>query len=465
MSEQLNPATGGRPSIQDWLQAELNPQAVPTEVEHALELSVLWGDTLLDEVQVTEPRAVTVGARTGGACDLKLDGALGEGRFVIADHEGGAARLSVPKGAEAGLRRADGSVEPAAGEVRIGLGERLVYRQGGLTVLAHFVRGDARPGDKRPFDWYFSRVVAISLLLHLFLIIATFLHQDIPPLDGEHGENQEYAQAILMATIPKPPKRQLDLSEISEGGRHKGEEGKFGRAQFDRPDAARSKAGAPRVDPNKREKDRKIALNAGLLGILKGGGGGGAVSNVFGPGGLGTGVNNALGGLRGTSMGEAGGAGGLGSRGTGSGGGGNSLGIGGLGTQGRGKGGAGRGGYGDVRLGGGSKRRARLLPGRTIIKGALSKAEISRVIRKNLSRFKYCYEKQLNAHPKLAGKVSVYFTIAPTGGVAAAKVQESTMKNAAVEGCVTKTMRTLKFPKPKGGGIVVVTYPFVFAAT
>ena len=95
------------------------------------------------------------------------------------------------------------------------------------------------------------------------------------------------------------------------------------------------------------EQDRKIADRAGLLGVLKGAGG--EVSNVFGPGGLGTGINNTLGGLRGTSMGDAGGAGGLGTRGIGAGGGGSSSGIGGLGTYGHGRG---TGGYGNINLGG-----------------------------------------------------------------------------------------------------------------
>jgi hypothetical protein len=34
-----------------------------------------------------------------------------------------------------------------------------------------------------------------------------------------------------------------------------------------------------------------------------------------------------------------------------------------------------------------------------------------------------------------------------------------------VESCVLTVMRSLKFPKPRGGGIVVVTYPLVFAST
>ena len=47
-------------------------------------------------------------------------------------------------------------------------------------------------------------------------------------------------------------------------------------------------------------------MESGIFAALRGGKGG-AASNVFGPGGLGTGINNALGGLRGTAMGDAGG--------------------------------------------------------------------------------------------------------------------------------------------------------------
>ena len=57
------------------------------------------------------------------------------------------------------------------------------------------------------------------------------------------------------------------------------------------------------------------------------------------------------------------------------------------------------------------------------------------------------------------------FTIAPNGQVAKVKIAESGLDDAAVEGCLTGVMKTLRFPQPKGGGVVVVTYPFVFAQT
>jgi hypothetical protein len=37
------------------------------------------------------------------------------------------------------------------------------------------------------------------------------------------------------------------------------------------------------------------------------------------------------------------------------------------------------------------------------------------------------------------------------------------MNDETVEQCAVKVMRSLKFPQPRDGGTVVVTYPFVFA--
>lgn len=463
------------------LSTPLREENEPTNEQHALEVTFLWGDTVIDTVEVSQPRAVTAGVRPGGFSfqggkryDLEVDN-LPADNFTIAVNQGTEAQVVVPADARVGLRKKDGTVvrdvalSPtdapfAAKAYTLKLGERLVYKSGTLTVMAQYVRGNAAFGRGAVMDWYFPRVFAISALLHLFFVAAAFItpHTSGSMVDELFKNQNRFAQMILKAPEEEKKRKKLDLSGMKGGAKHKGDEGKFGKKDKPKKDALASKAGAPRVDPNKREKDRKIALNSGLLGILKGAGEAGAVSNVFGPGGLGTGINNAMGGLRGTAMGDAGGAGGLGTRGTGAGGGGNSLGIGGLGTHGHGRG---TGGYGNIDLGGRGKGTTRIVPGRTIIKGSLSKEEIGRVIRRNLARFKYCYEKQLNANPNLAGKISVYFTIAPTGSVASASVRETSMNDKKVESCAVTVMRSLKFPKPRGGGIVVVTYPFVFAAT
>jgi hypothetical protein len=37
------------------------------------------------------------------------------------------------------------------------------------------------------------------------------------------------------------------------------------------------------------------------------------------------------------------------------------------------------------------------------------------------------------------------------------------MGNSAVEGCIASRFMQFKFPEPKGGGIVIVSYPFIFS--
>src|SRR5690606_37607740 len=96
------------------------------------------------------------------------------------------------------------------------------------------------------------------------------------------------------------PARRVDLQVSAgptgseeEGERADGEEGRLGEPQAQQERAVASRPGAPVVDKDAKEADRRKVMGAGLLGAL----GGGAVSDVLGPGGLGSGVNDALGGL------------------------------------------------------------------------------------------------------------------------------------------------------------------------
>ncbi|HEX7501397.1 MAG TPA: AgmX/PglI C-terminal domain-containing protein [Polyangia bacterium] len=43
-------------------------------------------------------------------------------------------------------------------------------------------------------------------------------------------------------------------------------------------------------------------------------------------------------------------------------------------------------------------------------------------------------------------------------------LQSSTVENVRVEGCVVQAVRRWEFPRPVGGGIVIVSYPFNFTA-
>jgi Ca-activated chloride channel family protein len=157
------------------------------------------------------------------------------------------------------------------------------------------------------------------------------------------------------------------------------------------------------------------------------------------------------------------GGGGLGLSGTGRGGGGMADKSAGIGAFGSGTGtGYGKGAGEQAQR---TSKIPQVVPGKPTVRGSLDKEIVRRVIRMHRREIKFCYEQQLLKDAKLAGKVEVRFVIGPNGDVTAATVQSSTMKNAKVESCMTKKIRRWVFPKPKGGGVVIVNYPFVFKSS
>lgn len=226
----------------------------------------------------------------------------------------------------------------------------------------------------------------------------------------------------------------------------------------------------------KREADKKIAGSTGLLSDLK------SMTDLplFGDGGLDSAVSNAVGGLIGKPDTQYG-SGGLGSLGSGFSGGGNSVERGGLGTRGSGFSGggtaAGLGGLGTRGSGLGATgygrgagfygQKSRGAPGvgsgDPIILGAIDKSTVERIVNQYLPQIKYCYEKELSKNPHLFGKVVVKFVIDKDGSVSSAITKATTLNNATVETCICERFKKMKFPAPKGGGIGIVSYPFVFA--
>ncbi|MDP2344883.1 MAG: AgmX/PglI C-terminal domain-containing protein [Deltaproteobacteria bacterium] len=96
-----------------------------------------------------------------------------------------------------------------------------------------------------------------------------------------------------------------------------------------------------------------------------------------------------------------------------------------------------------------------------VIIGSLDPAIIRRIVREHAGQVRYCYERELTRTVGLTGKITMKWTINSEGNVTTAGVAETTMKNKAVESCLAGRVATWKFPKPKGGGFVVVSYPFV----
>jgi hypothetical protein len=336
-------------------------------------------------------------------------------------------------------------------------GERTTVKRGPLTYAFRSISAEPMPLARREIDYGFARTLTLCAIAHVYFAIAAELSS------SERGRlEDEVLASRRVAFIRTMLERHEDPrpKRANEKGGHPApkKEGRIGLVDAPRRDAARGKRGARAVDPDKRMRDREIARKAGILAFI---GSSGATTTIFGPGGL-DGLNARMGGIGRAPMGDASGANGLGSRGNGPGGGGPSIGIGTLFTHsGRGTGGDG----GDLDLTSRGHAGPRPKPTMRIKVGdGLPREVIARVIKANIPRFRFCYEKELNADPDLAGKITVSFTIAPTGAVAAASIAEATMNSERVESCVVGVMRSLAFPRPSGGGIVVVTYPFVFAA-
>ena len=93
--------------------------------------------------------------------------------------------------------------------------------------------------------------------------------------------------------------------------------------------------------------------------------------------------------------------------------------------------------------------------------GALDRSVIDAYIRRNLAKVLWCYENGLKKNPGIAGRVVINFVISANGDVVSSKVQKTTLGNAEIENCIAEHIKKIKFPKTKGGGIVIVNYPFV----
>ncbi|MCA9652291.1 MAG: AgmX/PglI C-terminal domain-containing protein [Myxococcales bacterium] len=141
--------------------------------------------------------------------------------------------------------------------------------------------------------------------------------------------------------------------------------------------------------------------------------------------------------------------------------------LGSTGLIGRGGGGGTGSGYGvgtSPGFGGRGKKVPSVRQATATVKGALDKDIIRRIVRAHINEVRYCYNLGLIHDPALEGKLSILFTIGPSGSVPVSTVDSDTLGDGGkVANCVAKAVKRWKFPKPAGGGNVVVTYPFVLA--
>jgi hypothetical protein len=92
--------------------------------------------------------------------------------------------------------------------------------------------------------------------------------------------------------------------------------------------------------------------------------------------------------------------------------------------------------------------------------GSRSSESILRVIRQHMGGFRYVYEKYLRDNPDLGGKISLRFTIAPSGEILQIAVMASNTGNEEMDQNIKEQAKKMRFDEiPKGN--VTVSYAFV----
>lgn len=100
-----------------------------------------------------------------------------------------------------------------------------------------------------------------------------------------------------------------------------------------------------------------------------------------------------------------------------------------------------------------------------VIVGGLDRSVIKRIIRKNLGDINYCYERRLNVRPHLSGTFEAKFSIGANGQVLMSSILKSTLRDSKLDQCIKNSIKSWRFPKPLGGTVVNVNYPFVLKSS
>lgn len=427
-----------------------------TDDNRCIEVMLRWGSLVTDVRRSTGGSMFSVGTGPGDELFVPVEGGswnllttrAGQGLAVRFKHgmSGTVARggSSVPLSSSGAMHDGDALALPLTDDtvVTIGVGQhsmqvRTVPRS---RVLARVP----------VFDALWANAALLTLFATVAMMAALLLHPvGMADLDDDLFTNPAKFQTLILKPTPKDtaflaslaPTKRVDPARKATG---KG-----------RPDIAKVK-GVMAGQQDRRPSDEQVV--ADKMAALFGGDG---VASVFGGGGGGA-FEAAVGQLDGVKV-AGGGVGQLGVRG----------GVGGVGvgtvsggaieTRGR-HFGDGRYGVDDGGLGDKADRDITTTGEKTVGPrvGSLDPEIIRRVVREHAGQVRYCYEAELTRTPGIAGKVTMKWVIDSSGKVTQANTADTQMNNARVQGCLAARIKGWTFPKPKGGGIVVVNYPFVF---
>lgn len=495
-----------------YVMTRRGPDVDPAEYEVpdavAVEVMILWGESVLHVAHLTPPRCFYVGEEESKnvKCDYFLpqdklgvarapvvlfDSSEGVSLVLLQNAKGfvelpGVGRRSLETLRAQSECRACAEI-PGAHQVRLDMGAKARVVLGDISFLVTVGNAGrkAAASGLMQRDWTTSLYVGLSMAVHAGMLAAMAAFMPSLGLTEEDSaaNDQLYLMQQYLSATAEPVQEAREADQVADdkhaddqsggsGQRATGSEGSMGNP------ASRQSNGTYGVHGDKENKDPHIANRAaieeaskfGLIGILNAGVGGDPDAPTA-PWGRDDSWGNdplsARGNMWGDSIRDATGAGGLGLSGIGEGGNGRGegIGLGSIGTIGRGAGlGDGQGignGHGFLPSGHKPKPPTVRLPGVTTVTGKLPPEVIQRIVRQNFGRFRVCYEGGLRGNPSLQGRVSVRFIIGRDGAVSNVSNAGSDLPDPNVVQCVSSAFYGLSFPEPEGG-IVSVVYPILF---
>jgi hypothetical protein len=413
-----------------------------SEVPRFLRVALIWNGGVVDERILHKPGDIRVGEglkntftvpaegypeshvlfrHTGKGYVVRLSDKM-SGKLAMGDEVRPISDVLKGGGAKAVDRFHELPIGPADWGI-VGLDEK-----GELGFFFQFVsRPDKAARGGAALDRNLVQSVALAFVMHLsFLILLYAVYEPAENLKLEATPERFMSFKLTEPEKPKEEPKEQVKEEV--GKKHMNEEGKFGEKESKHKESIIPKA--------RRDIIKQKVSKRGLLGAIGTSGGmAGFMKKLGGESGIGSELEQAMNGLSGNTLQVGRGNGGWGTRGTGV----------------------------KAQLGGRKERKVKISVshGQPSVDGFLSPEQIRRVVLSHKGGIQFCYEKELQRIPNLSGKIDIVWTINLEGKVIKARVESSSMNNAAVEGCITRSIRRWIFPKPQGGHCIV-KWPFIF---
>ena len=305
---------------------------------------------------------------------------------------------------------------------------------------------DIRGSLLQNIDAQFTAIFVMVALLQISIVTYARSLPYVEPTSIDQID-QSYQKLIMPDRAPEPPQDAV-VAEADEKG---DEEAKKPEPKKDEPkkDVKKGPEDSEASAKARKEAVAKKVAGKGLLKVLGASGKGeGVIGDVFseGTGAMGD-LGEAFSGIQGVDIASGGEE--AGTRGGGSG---EGVGIGDLATEGGGSVETGK--KTEVAVKGSASAQA------PEVDGELSSAQISSVMKRQLSALRDCYERALKRDRTLKGKIVIRFEIAEDGRTTNIEFDDS-MGNKDVLTCIKGRAKYWRFPKPEGGS-VFVAYPIVF---